>query len=124
MLFTDEELASYPGVEGITPATTALLRTLAQGRIYAVVPQAIADASDVAKGIALEVVARAFRNPNGYAAENVDDYGYRRPTATGAAGVYLTAEERSDLTSLDPEASGSRVRSIKLKSLAQRYERR
>jgi hypothetical protein len=116
MLFTDEELASYPGTEGVSEATAELLRDLAEARIYAVLPADIADTSAVAKGIALEVVARAYRNPNGYAAENVDDYGYRRPAATASSGVYLTADERSELASLNPDAPRPRVRSVRLRS--------
>ena len=117
MLFTDEELASYPGVEGpLSADTVTLLRDIAAGRIYRVLPAGIADVSIDAKGIALEVVARALRNPNGYAAENVDDYGYRRPTATAASGVYLTAEERAELAALNPDGPRSRVRSVRLRS--------
>lgn len=116
MLFTDDELASYPGAEGISADTTALLRRLAEARIYAVLPQGIADASVTAQGIALEVVTRAYRNPNGYAAENVDDYSYRRPTSTSASGIYLTAEERAELASLNTETPRPRVRSVRLSS--------
>ena len=116
MLFTDDELASYPGAEGIEPATTELLRQLAEARIYAVLPQEIADSSAIARGIALEVVTRAYRNPNGYAAENVDDYGYRRPASTAGSGIYLTADERADLSALNAEAPRRRVRSVRLSS--------
>lgn len=116
MLFTDDELASYPGVEGIPLGTLELLRDLAEARIYAVLPQSIADASIVAKGIALEVVARAYRNPGGYSSETVDDYTYRRDTATRSAGVYLTADERAELGSLNPDSVKPRVRSVQLRS--------
>lgn len=116
MLFTDDELAAYPGTAGISPGTTALLRSLAEARIYAVLPQGIADASVIASGIALEVVARAYRNPGGYSSETVDDYTYRRETATRAAGVYLTADERAELAALNPAAPRPRVRSVRLRS--------
>lgn len=116
MLFEDDELASYPGADGISPDTADLLRSLAEARIYAVLPQEIADQSAIARGIALEVVARAYRNPNGYAAENVDDYGYRRPTSTAGSGIYLTADERADLAALNTEARRPRVRSVRLSS--------
>lgn len=115
-LFTDDELAAYPGTEGISVETAQLLQDLAEGLVYELIPQATADASLRAKGIALEMVARAFRNPNGYAAENVDDYGYRRPAATAASGVYLTADERSLLLALDTTAARPRVRSVRLSS--------
>jgi hypothetical protein len=116
VLFTNDELASYPGVEGVPEATIELLRDLAEARIYGLIPQGIADASVVAKGIALEVVARAYRNPGGYSSETVDDYTYRRDAATRAAGVYLTADERADLLSLNPETPSPRVRSARLRS--------
>lgn len=115
-LFTADELAAYPGAEGIPTATAGLLQALAEGLIYEVVPQFTADASVKAKGIALEMVARAYRNPNGYAAENVDDYGYRRPAATAASGVYLTADERSQLLALTADTARPRVRSVRLRS--------
>lgn len=116
MLFTDDELASYPGVESPSEDSVALLRDLVEAKIYRVLPQELADASLEAKGIALEAVARALRNPNGYAAENVDDYGYRRPAATSASGVYLTADERSELAGLNPDGARRRVRSVRLRS--------
>lgn len=115
-LFTADELAAYPGTEGIPLATAELLQDLAEGLVYELIPQATADASMKAKGIALEVVARAYRNPNGYAAENVDDYSYRRPTATAASGVYLTTDERAQLLALTADTTRRRVRSVRLSS--------
>lgn len=115
-LFTADELAAYPGTEGIPQATAELLQDLAEGLIYDLIPQVTADDSMKAKAIALEVVARAYRNPNGYAAENVDDYGYRRPAATSASGVYLTADEKSQLLSLTADTTRPRVRSVRLSS--------
>jgi hypothetical protein len=116
MLFNDDELAAYPGTEGITPDAATLLRDLAEARIFAVVPEAVTVGSLIAKGIALEVVARAYRNPNGYAAENVDDYGYRRDRSTSSAGVYLTGDERAELLKLDTGAQRSRARSVRLRA--------
>lgn len=120
MLFTDDELASYPGAEGITPETTQLLRRLAQARIYALVPPEIADTSDVAAGIGMEVVARAYRNSEGYATESIDDWTGRRGSVAGLPGVYLTDQERADLLRLLPETSRSSVRSVRLRSWSQR----
>lgn len=54
------------------------------------------------RAIALEVAARAWRNPEGYSSETVDDYTYRRDAATRQAGVYLTADERAELQTADP----------------------
>lgn len=116
MLFTDDELASYPGVADVTPDRVELLRRLVEARIYKLVPQEIADTDYTARGIALEVVARATRNSNGYASETIDDYTYRRDAATRSAGVYLTAEERADLLALNPAGTTSRVRSVRLRS--------
>lgn len=116
MLFTTTELASYPGTEGIPSATAELLSELTHDVIYEVVPAASADASPRARAIALEVISRAYRNPNGYASETVDDYAYRRPTATQASGVYLTADERSDLLALTVATARPRVRSVRFSS--------
>lgn len=114
-LFTADELAAYPGTEGISDATAELLQDLAEGLIYDLVPQGTADASMQAKGIALEVVARAYRNPGGYSSETVDDYTYRRDAATRSAGVYLTPEERALLSALTATPR-RRVRSVRLSS--------
>lgn len=116
MLFTDDELASYPGVESpVAAETVELLREIAAAQIYRIVPQATADNDAQVKGIALEVVARALRNTSGYQSETVDDYTYRRASGTGAAGVYLTAEEKSQLSGVLP-GGGSRVRSVRFSS--------
>jgi hypothetical protein len=114
-LFTTDELAAYPGTEGLTTETADLLQELAEGLIFEVVPQATAETTTVAKAIALEVVARAYRNPGGYSSETVDDYTYRRDSATRAAGVYLTPEERALLTALT-DTPRRRVRSVRLSS--------
>lgn len=46
--------------------------------------------------IRLEVAARAYRNPNGYAGGRLGDYA--APTLPGGrSGVYLTDQERADL---------------------------
>jgi len=120
MLFTDDELASYPGVAaGLEQAQIDLLRRLVEARIYKLLPAEIADQDDTAKGIALEVVARATRNSDGYSSETVDDYTYRRDAATRAAGIYLTAGERSDLLGLNP-TTRLRVRSVRMRSASQR----
>lgn len=50
--------------------------------------------------ITLEVAARAYRNPNGYSSETIDDYTYRRDVDTRQAGVYLTESERAELSAL------------------------
>lgn len=116
MLFTDDELASYPGVEGDpTPATVELLRDIAEAKIFRVIPEEQAVNNAEVKGIALEVVARALRNTNGYSSETVDDYTYRRASGTGAAGVYLTGDEKATLAGIRTGAS-ARVRSVRFSS--------
>lgn len=115
-LFTDVELAAYPGTEGIPADTAALLQDLAEGLIYDLIPRATADASLKAKGIALEVVSRAWRNRDGYASEKVDDYAYSRPGETRNAGVYLTGDERAQLLALTADTTRPRVRSVRLRS--------
>jgi hypothetical protein len=58
------------------------------------------------KAITLEVAARAWRNPNGYSSETVDDYTYRRDADTRAAGVYLTESERMELQGVGVPLAG------------------
>lgn len=116
MLFTDDELASYPGTEGISAETSMLLGDLAEARILAVIPEDVANGSLVVKGIALEMVARAFRNPGGFSSETVDDYTYRRDGSTRTAGVYLTGDERAELMALNLDLPRSRARSVRLRS--------
>ena len=115
-LFTADELAAYPGTEGIPEATAFLLQDLTEGLIYGLIPQVTADASVTAKGIALEVVSRAWRNRDGYASERVDDYAYSRPGETRNAGVYLTKDEKSDILKLTADTARRRVRSVRLSS--------
>ena len=111
-IFTLEELASYLQVDTIATGTGSLLRDLT----HAVVIDAVGSANlgnPRVKPIALEVAARAYRNTNGYQSETVDDYTYRRASGTGAAGVYLTADERASLVGIRTGLSG-RVRSVRL----------
>lgn len=114
MLITLSELASYLPDSAANPTRAQLLIDLTAAVIYAEVPQATADASLVAKAVALEVAARAFRNSEGFTMERVDDYTYRRDTATRAAGVYVTGEERVQLQRL--AAPRTRVRSLRMRS--------
>ena len=115
-MFTLEELASYLPETAENPERAQLLADLTLGLIYTVIPQQTADGSLVAKAVGLEVAARAYRNADGYSSETVDDYTYRRDAATRSAGVYLTADERSTLLSLDTSTARSRVRSVRLRS--------
>lgn len=117
-LFTLEELGVYAG-DDYDDTRGPLIRELTLGAVYDTIPDAVADPSPRARAIALEVAGRALRNPQGYAAERVDDYSYNRPSATQAAGVYLTDGERSELLDVAAAAAGvarSRVRSVRLRS--------
>lgn len=115
-MFTLTELASYLPETATDPARAGLIRDLTLGLIYETIPPITADTSVVAKAIGLEVAARAYRNADGYSSETVDDYTYRRDAATRAAGVYLTADERSTLLGLDTTTVRPRVRSVRLSS--------
>lgn len=70
------------------------------------------------EAIALEVVARAIRNPGGYIDESLDDWRGRLPEATARAGVYLTDDEKQTLLALaaPDDGRGRIVRSVKLVS--------
>ncbi len=113
-MFTLAELASYLRVAlaDLDVAAATLLTTLTDGLVTAetgflspVPPQA--------KAVALEVAARAYRNPEGWAAESLDDWSGTRPAALAAAGVYLTEAEQRVLRRI---AGGvqSGARSIRL----------
>lgn len=115
MLFTQDELASYLPDAASDPDRAELLSELAMAVVYSEVPEETADSSLVAKGVALEVTARAFRNVEGFTMESVDDYTYRRPAQAQTAGVYLTPEERAALQKLNP-APRARARSVKLRA--------
>ena len=104
-IISDFDLASYLDVE-ITPSLS-LKVDLANGLVselpYAT-PLAATPPTRV-KTITLEVAARAVRNPNGYSSETVDDYTYRLPTESRAAGVYLTPAERAELLTIGGASS-------------------
>lgn len=119
MLITLDELASYLPDTAQNPGRAQLLVDLTMAVIYAEIPQLVADESLVAKAVALEVAARAYRNSDGFQMEKVDDYTYRRDTSTRAAGVYVTGEERVMLQRL--QAPRTRVRSLRLRSWNQEW---
>lgn len=69
-----------------------------------------------AKAITLEIAARAVRNPEGFAYERGDDYGYGLPSDTRHAGVYLTDSERAELLAIKGVAPTSTFYSASLVS--------
>jgi hypothetical protein len=98
-IITDAELASYLEVP-ITAALT-LKVSLANGLIEELPYVTIPDPWPTrARSIALEVAARAVRNPDGKSTEQIDDYKFTRDKDTRQAGVYLTADERAELLGL------------------------
>lgn len=114
-LFTLPELAAYMQVPSVNEDTGDLLLELATGliaEVYDPTDEVLPDpAPSRLKRIALEVVKRAYLNPNGYASENLADYGYRRGAEAARSGVFLTDPERASVV----RASGrSTMRSVKL----------
>lgn len=116
-IISPDELTSYLRIPADTDV--ALIVELANG----LVTETITDAGltvpnpvpTKARAIALEAAGRAWRNPDGYSSETVDDYTYRRDAATRAAGVYLTDSEIEDLIGVAGRPR-QRARSVKIGS--------
>lgn len=93
-MFALDELASYLDVPGasLNEPRAYLLHDLTEGLVLSVT--GVLDPVPLqVKAVAIEVAARAYRNPQGAVQESIDDYSYRRPEQTTAAGVYLTDAE-------------------------------
>ncbi len=105
-IYTLSEFASYVQ-QDVDTATATLLQTLTDGVIAGRVTVTVPASAEV-KALALEVAARAYRNPNRLNMETIDDYTWRVDNA-GDAGVFLTEDEVRRL-----RPSSSRVRSVKL----------
>lgn len=100
-IITSADLASYLREPNPDSAAISLYVELANGIVTEAFPGSVPSTAPTRlKAITLEVAARAYRNPNGYSSETVDDYTYRRDTDTRAAGVYLTDGERAELTTI------------------------
>lgn len=99
-IITPDELASYLRDSAVaSDAAIPLLVELANG-IAADAYGTVTPIPARVRAITLEVAARAYRNPEGYSSETVDDYTYRRDAQTRQAGVYLTVSERGELSGL------------------------
>lgn len=89
-------LASYLRDDDLDQAALGVLVDLTNGVITETA--GVLDPVPVTvRAVAIEVAARAYRNPDGAVTESGDDYGYRRADGTAAAGVYLTASESAQL---------------------------
>ena len=98
-VITSTELASYLREANPDTAALDLLVELSNG----IVSEVTGDLTPIptrVKAITLEVAARAYRNPDGYATESIDDWRGGRPAETAAAGVYLTESETATLNRL------------------------
>lgn len=95
-VITEAELASYLRLPAV-PDGMALIVELANGVVESVWTAGTTPAPARVRAITFEVAARAWRNPEGYSSETVDDYTYRRDAATRSGGVYLTDAERAEL---------------------------
>ena len=105
---TVADLASYLRNPAVASDTDAQFYVdLANGTVEDVIGT-LATVPTRVKSITLEIAARAWRNPNGYSSETIDDYTYRRDADTRQAGVYLTDAERAELVGY----SGKTVRRV------------
>lgn len=121
VFITEAQLASYLQATIPTGAAETILE-LANG----IVTDVLGDDYDPAtapvrvKAIALEVAARAWRNPQGYSSVTVgiDDYDKtvrREGAALTRTGVYLTDEELAELLGLLEVTGPVRAGSIRLR---------
>lgn len=59
------------------------------------------DLAEVTRGVVIEMVLRALRNPDGKISETIGDYSYRRPDAS-TGGMYVTPDELALLAGAAP----------------------
>lgn len=103
-IISDADLASYLRLSAVDSSVT-LFAQLANGVVEDITGPLTTVPIRV-KAITLEAAARAYRNPNGYSSETIDDYTYRRDAATRQAGVYLTSAEAAELALYGGNATG------------------
>lgn len=109
------DLASYlRNPSDLDQAAAVQIVGLANGIVTEQTGELAAPISARVTAITLEVAARAYRNPDGYASETIDDYTYRRDANTRQAGVYLTPAEKAELRgyAADPTSSARSVRLV------------
>lgn len=98
-IITAAQLATYLRGEA-QESDLALLVELANGIVSEAAPTLATPAPIRVRAITFEVAARAWRNPDGYSSETVDDYTYRRDADSRSAGIYLTDAERAELVGI------------------------
>lgn len=115
-IISTDDLASYLRTT-FNPADSApgLIVGMANGIVREVIG-ALNPVPTRAFSITLEVAARAWRNPNGYSSETVDDYTYRRDADTRQAGVYLTDDERAELLGFTGTSTTRRAGTVPMTS--------
>ncbi len=96
-LITVPELASYLRDTFVSGAGADLIVELADGLVSEAVGVVPVPVPTRIRAIAFEVAARAWRNPDGYLSESIDDYTFR---TAGQVGVHLTSGERAELIAL------------------------
>lgn len=101
-----DELASYLRDETVLESSAAVLIVDLANGIVEDTYGPIVEPPTRLRAITLEVAARAFRNPDGYSSETIDDYTYRRDTETRQAGVYLTPSERAEIVGMTAAVVG------------------
>lgn len=108
-IITSTQLASYlrdPTLSG--NESLILYVSLANGLVGEIVGADLAPIPARVTTITLEVAARAWRNPDGYASETVQgEYTYRRDPQTRSAGVYVTDPERDELLRITGAVAGT-----------------
>lgn len=101
-IITTADLASYLRDSTLaTDPNLGFVVDLANGLVEEVVGVPTGTPPARVTAITLEVAARAWRNPQGYSSETIDDYTYRRDADTRRAGVYITDGERAELQAFD-----------------------
>lgn len=112
-LFALPELAAYLQVPALNEDAATLLLELATDLIADAYGAVLPDPPPPRlKRIALEVVKRAYLNPNGYVSESFTDYSYNRGAGNvQQSGIYLTDAERAAIRGL---AGLSVVRTVQL----------
>jgi hypothetical protein len=115
-LFDEDEFAAYLQVSSVNSDTFDLLYALAEGEVESEtgdVDELTEAQAARAKVIALEVAARAYRNPNGVTSWAIDDARFTRESE--AVGVYLTAAERARLRQLVADTDSTVTGSVALR---------